>query len=90
MNKYKKELIAFYTTALSFIIGIGLLTRDPKYFALLGFGVAAFGILYLVNKIIYGLLELLFPEKETTTKGGLKTYLVNFDYNERQNTEKNS
>ena len=85
MNKYKKQLVAFYTTAFISIIGFGALTRDPKFFAFLGFGIAAFGILYLVNKAVYGILGLLFPEEEITTRGGLKTYLVNFDCNERKN-----
>lgn len=89
MNKYKRELVAFYTTASIFILGVGALIQDPKYFAFLGFGIAAFGILYLVNKLIYLILGKLFPE-ETSTIGGLYTHIVSFDCNEQENSEKNS
>jgi len=90
MNKYKKELVSFYSTAFIAILSVGALIQDVKYFIFLGLLVAACSILYLVNKLIYLILNQLFPEENTFSTGSINTHIINFNCNGQKNTEKNS
>lgn len=83
MNKYKKQLVAFYSTSFIAILGVGGILQDPKFFVFLGFLIVAFSILYFVNKLIYLLLGKFFPEESSSTQGGTKTHVISFDCNER-------
>lgn len=83
MNTLKKQEIAMYTTG---IIGLGLMGLITgawlELFQMLAIAGSIIFVVYILYKLTYGILDKLYPNTNTITKGG-NTIAVNYNCENR-------
>jgi len=84
MNNYNKETTAALSSLLTFMFLLAVWTGE--YISLVkGIGVAmgVFGSFWVLWRLYYKILDKVFPQNNTFTKGAIKTITTNYDFKQK-------
>lgn len=81
MNQLKKQEYSLYITLIiAFTAFIAVSGNPILYFKMLGYFVLTMGVITLLYKGVYKLLDKKYPDHNTITKGAVSTIIKNISY----------